>query len=153
MEVPENFYNLVAKRHMQVTKATEEEATEPEKMLDDKVEGVPATEQLYYSDQYMKEFDSRVLKTTGDGFVVLERTCFYPEGGGQPADHGFLLFSGLTAEVVEVLKVGKVIVHKIIGSLPAEGAVVRGMLDWDRRYALMKAHTATQSLRLLNNTR
>jgi alanyl-tRNA synthetase len=143
VEVPENFYNLVAKRHLQATKATEEEANEPEKMLDDAVEGVPATDQLYYSDQYMKEFDARVLKITENGFVVLERTCFYPEGGGQPADHGFLLFSGLTAEVVEVRKVGKVIVHKIIGSLPAEGTVVRGMLDWERRYALMKAHTAT----------
>ena len=143
VEVPENFYNLVAKRHLQATKATEEEANEPEKMLDDAVEGVPATDQLYYSDQYMKEFDARVLKITENGFVVLERTCFYPEGGGQPADHGFLLFSGLTAEVVEVRKVGRVIVHKIIGSLPAEGTVVRGMLDWERRYALMKAHTAT----------
>jgi alanyl-tRNA synthetase len=133
----------VAKRHLQATKATEEEANEPEKMLDDAVEGVPATDQLYYSDQYLKEFDARVLKITENGFVVLERTCFYPEGGGQPADHGFLLFSGLTAEVVEVRKVGRVIVHKIIGSLPAEGTVVRGMLDWERRYALMKAHTAT----------
>jgi alanyl-tRNA synthetase len=112
-------------------------------MLDDAVEGLPATEQLYYSDQYMKEFDAKVLKTTKDGFIVLDRTCFYPEGGGQPADHGFLLFSGLTAEVVEVQKVGKVIVHKSTGSLPAKGTVIRGMLDWERRYALMKAHTAT----------
>jgi alanyl-tRNA synthetase len=91
----------------------------------------------------MKEFDATVLKTTDDGFVVLDRTCFYPEGGGQPADHGFLVFSGLTAEVVDVRKVGKVIVHKIVGSLPAEGSAVTGMLDWERRYALMKAHTAT----------
>jgi alanyl-tRNA synthetase len=143
VEVPENFYNLVAKRHMQATKTTEEQETKPEKMLDDAVEGLPATEQLYYSDQYMKEFDAKVLKTTKDGFIVLDKTCFYPEGGGQPADHGFLLFSGLTAEVVEVQKVGKVIVHKITGSLPAKGTVVRGMLDWERRYALMKAHTAT----------
>jgi alanyl-tRNA synthetase len=141
--IPENFYNLVAKRHMQATKATEEEETKPEKMLDDAMEELPATEQLYYANQYMKEFDARVLKTTTDGLIVLDRTCFYPEGGGQPADHGFLLFSGLTAEVVEVRKVGKVIVHKIIGSLPAEGTVVRGILDWERRYALMKAHTAT----------
>jgi alanyl-tRNA synthetase len=143
LTIPENFYNLVAKRHMQATKATEEEETKPEKMLDAAVEGLPATEQLYYADQYMKEFDAKVLKTTKDGFIVLDRTCFYPEGGGQPADHGFLLFSGLTAEVVEVQKVGKVIVHKSTGSLPAKGTVIRGMLDWERRYALMKAHTAT----------
>ena len=47
------------------------------------------------------------------------------------------------AEVIDVKKVGKVIVHKVVGSLPTEGSVVRGLLDWERRYALMKAHTAT----------
>jgi alanyl-tRNA synthetase len=74
----------------------------------------------------------------------LERTYFYPEGGGQPADHGFLTFGNAKAEVVDVRKVGRVILHKIKGSpAPKEGAVVKGMLDWDKRYALMKAHTAT----------
>src|SRR3990172_5736708 len=142
VEVPENFYALVAKRHMHATKPAEDE-NETQKALEHATEGFPATEQLYYTDAYLKEFDAKVLKTTKDGFVVLDRTCFYPEGGGQPADHGFLVFSGLTAEVVDVRKVGKVIAHKIVGSLPTKGDVIKGMLDWDRRYALMKAHTST----------
>jgi alanyl-tRNA synthetase len=143
VEIPENFYALVAKRHMQASKSTEEEETQTEKSLEAAVEGLPATEQVYYAEPYTKEFDARVLKVTADGNVVLDRTCFYPEGGGQPADHGFLTFYELTAEVVDVVKVGKVIVHKVVGSLPAEGSVVRGILDWNRRYSLMKAHTAT----------
>jgi alanyl-tRNA synthetase len=143
VEIPENFYALVAKRHLQASKPTEEEATEAEESLESLVEGLPATDQLYYSEPYAKEFDARVLKVTGDGYVILDRTCFYPEGGGQPADHGFLVFHEKTAEVQSVAKVGKVIVHKVVGSLPTEGAFVKGLLDWDRRYALMKAHTAT----------
>jgi alanyl-tRNA synthetase len=92
----------------------------------------------------MKEFDAKVLKVINSQYVVLERTYFYPEGGGQPADHGFLTFGKAKAEVVDVRKVGRVILHKIKGSsVPKEGTVVKGMLDWDKRYALMKAHTAT----------
>jgi alanyl-tRNA synthetase len=74
----------------------------------------------------------------------LDRTCFYPEGGGQPADHGFLAFGKAKAEVVDVQKIGRVIVHKLKdSSVPKEGATVKGFLDWEKRYALMKAHTAT----------
>lgn len=143
VEIPENFYALVAKRHMQASKPAEDEEAKTEKSFEALVEHLPATEQIYYADPYEKEFDAKVLKVTSEGYVVLDKTCFYPEGGGQPADHGFLFFHGLPAEVVEVSKVGKVIVHRIIGSLPSEGNLVRGRLDWDRRYALMKAHTAT----------
>ena len=142
VDIPDNFFALVAKRHMQASKPAEEEA-KAEESLETEVQGLPATEQHYYAEPYAKEFDAQVLKITSSGHVVLDRTCFYPEGGGQPADHGFLTFYELTAEVVDVVKVGKVIVHKITGSLPKEGMVVRGLLDWDRRYALMKAHTAT----------
>jgi alanyl-tRNA synthetase len=144
VEVPENFYALIANRHTQATKPVEEEETKAEATLETAVAKLPPTEQLYYADAYMKEFDAKVLKVINSQYVVLERTCFYPEGGGQPADHGFLTFGNAKAEVVEVRKVGRVILHKIKGSsVPKEGAVVKGMLDWDKRYALMKAHTAT----------
>jgi alanyl-tRNA synthetase len=143
VDIPENFYALIAKRHMQASKPAEEEEAQAEKSLEDEARGLPATELQYYAEPYAKEFEARVLKVTNNGHVVLDKTCFYPEGGGQPADHGFLTFYELTAEVVDVVKVGKVIVHKVIGSLPKEGFVVRGILDWNRRYALMKAHTAT----------
>jgi len=144
VEVPDNFYALIANKHTQATKPVEEEETKAEETLETAVENLPLTEQLYYADAYMKEFDAKVLKIINSQYVVLERTCFYPEGGGQPADHGFLTFGDAKAEVVDVRKVGRVIVHKIKGSVtPKEGGVVKGMLDWDKRYALMKAHTAT----------
>jgi len=143
VEIPENFYALIAKRHMQVTKAVEEE-TEVEQTLEAAVEKLPLTEQIYYTDQYMKEFEAKVLKVIDSEYVVLDRTCFYPEGGGQPADHGFLLFDNVKVEVVDVQKVGRVIAHRIkSSSAPRKGATVKGVIDWDKRYGLMKAHTAT----------
>ena len=77
-------------------------------------------------------------------YVVLDRTCFYPEGGGQPADHGWLIIGDAKYDVVDTQKIGKVIIHKL-GSAPnfKEGAIVHGVLDWPRRYSLMKAHTVT----------
>jgi alanyl-tRNA synthetase len=148
VEIPENFYALIAKRHMQVTEPVEEKA-EAEQTLETAAEKLLPTEQVYYVDQYMKEFEAKVLKVIDSEYVVLDKTCFYPEGGGQPADHGFLLFDDVKAEVVDVQKVGRVIVHKLLFNpsmrtpIPKEGDVIRGILDWDKRYALMKAHTAT----------
>jgi alanyl-tRNA synthetase len=143
VEIPENFYALIAKRHMQMTKPAEEE-TKAEQTLEAAVETLPPTEQLYYAEPYAKEFGAKVLKLINSEYVVLDKTCFYPEGGGQPADHGFLMFGDAKAEVVDVQKVGRVIVHKIKGSsVLSEGAAVKGVIDWDKRYGLMKAHTAT----------
>ncbi|MEM2385985.1 MAG: alanine--tRNA ligase, partial [Candidatus Bathyarchaeia archaeon] len=142
VEIPENFYGLVAGRHMQASKLTE--IVKHEKWIEDEVVNLPETEELYYKDQYMTAFEAKVIKAFGDKYVVLDKTCFYPEGGGQPADTGFLEFDGGSAEIVDVQKIGKVIVHKVgRGVLPKEGSVVRGVIDWDRRYALMKSHTAT----------
>jgi alanyl-tRNA synthetase len=141
-DVPENFYALIAERHMQTSKQTEE--VEAEKWLETEVAGLPETEALYYRDQYMKEFEAKVLKVIRNEYAVLDKTCFYPEGGGQPADSGYLMFDGERVEVVDVQKVGKVIVHKIRGGVvPKEGATVKGAIDWDKRYSLMKSHTAT----------
>ncbi|MEM2688520.1 MAG: alanine--tRNA ligase [Candidatus Bathyarchaeia archaeon] len=141
--VPENFYALIAERHMQAQKPAEEATTE--KWLEDEVAGIQETEALYHKDQYMREFEAKVLKVIGGGeYVILDKTCFYPEGGGQPSDSGWLFFKDGKAEVLDVKKVGKVIVHKISGEkAPLEGAIVKGVIDWDKRYALMKAHTAT----------
>jgi alanyl-tRNA synthetase len=144
VEVPENFYALIAKRHMQAAKPVEEEEAQAEETLEKVAEQLPATEQLYYADTYMREFDAKVLKIINGKYVVLDKTCFYPEGGGQPADHGWLAFGTSKFDVVDVQKIGKVMVHKL-GASPSfkEGSSVHGVLDWDRRYALMKAHTVT----------
>jgi alanyl-tRNA synthetase len=145
VEIPENFFSLVANRHMQADKPSEEEEAKAEHTLEVAVEGLPTTEQLYYVDAYMREFDAKVLKVVNEEFVVLDRTCFYPEGGGQPADHGHFAYDGgVQAEVVDVQKVGRVILHKIkTENLPKEGSTVHGVLDWEKRYSLMKAHTGT----------
>jgi alanyl-tRNA synthetase len=142
VEVPDNFYTLIAQRHMQVSKPVEEEVAS-EEWLKKAVAELPPTEPLYYKDQYMKEFDAKVLKVVQDEFVVLDRTCFFPEGGGQPPDTGHIRFDGKTAEIIDVQKVGTVIVHKIKDDAPREGQKVKGTIAWDKRYSLMKNHTAT----------
>ncbi|MCX8150302.1 MAG: alanine--tRNA ligase [Candidatus Bathyarchaeota archaeon] len=145
VDIPENFFSLVAKRHMQANKLAEDEQTQVEHSLASAVEGLPPTEQLYYTDTYMREFEATILKIINNEFIVLNRTCFYPEGGGQPADHGYFAYDGgVRAEVVDVQKIGKVILHKIkTETLPKIGSTVQGILDWEKRYALMKAHTGT----------
>ncbi|MGA2386681.1 MAG: alanine--tRNA ligase [Candidatus Bathyarchaeia archaeon] len=144
VEVPENFYALIAKRHMQASKPAEEEETQAEKNLIKETEQLPATEPLYYADVYMREFDAKVLKIINGVYVVLDRTCFYPEGGGQPADHGWLTAGDARYDVVDTQKIGKVIVHKLgSASTFKEGSTVHGTLNWERRYSLMKAHTVT----------
>ncbi len=144
VEVPENFYALIANRHMQAPKPVEEEEAKSEQMLEKVAEQMPATEQLYYTDVYQKEFDAKVLKIINGIYIVLDKTCLYPEGGGQPTDQGWLGVGDIKLKVVDVQKIGKVIVHKL--ATPAtfkEGSTVHGVVDWDRRYSLMKAHTVT----------
>ncbi|MCW4025081.1 MAG: alanine--tRNA ligase [Candidatus Bathyarchaeota archaeon] len=143
VDVPENFYALIAQRHMNAQKPMEKEEAKTEETLKTQVAELPPTEQLYYTDSYQKEFTSKVIKII-DNNVVLESTCFYPEGGGQPADHGKLIFNDACFDVVDVQKIGKVIIHTL-NTKPdfPEGATVKGILDWERRYALMRAHTVT----------
>jgi alanyl-tRNA synthetase len=144
VEVPENFYALIANRHMQAPKPVEEEESKAEQTLKGAAETLPATEMMYYSDVYMREFDAKVQKVVGGVYVVLDSTCFYPEGGGQPCDLGWLEAGGKRFDVVDVQKIGKVIVHKLGSTLSfKEGSTVHGILDWERRYQLMKSHTVT----------
>ncbi len=144
VEVPENFYALIANRHMQAPKPVEEEEAQAEQTLQKAAEQLPGTEQLYYSDVYQKEFDAEVLKIINGTYVVLDKTCLYPEGGGQPTDQGWLTSGDAKFDVIDVQKIGKVIMHKL--KSPAtftEGSTVHGTIDWERRYSLMKAHTVT----------
>ena len=143
VEIPENFYALIAQRHMQISKPKEEQAS-MEESLERETAELPETEKIYYTDSYMKEFEAKVLKVINGEYVVLDKTCFYPEGGGQPADNGYLFFDDAKVEVVDAQKVGRVIVHKVKGkTVPKEGSKIKGVIDWDKRYSLMKSHTAT----------
>lgn len=143
-EIPENFYALLAERHMQSPSAKQCKEAEAYEGLEAEVRDLPETEPLYYRDPYVTKFEAKVLKVIKDKYVVLDKTCFYPEGGGQPADRGCLLHEGVKMNVVDVQKIGRVILHRVEGNVPIrEGDVVIGVIDWDRRYALMKSHTAT----------
>jgi misacylated tRNA(Ala) deacylase len=107
------------------------------------------TELLYQTDSYTKEFDARlasVLQT--ERAVTLDRTAFYPGGGGQPCDFGTLTVDGVTYPVNKVKKQGEDLLHILGGDepLPSEGAAAYGSLDWRRRYQLMRTHTALHIL-------
>ncbi|RJS84163.1 hypothetical protein CW702_02830 [Candidatus Bathyarchaeota archaeon] len=141
--IPENFYSLVAERHIKTPKLPRR-TTKLE--IEEKVSDLPETESLYYKDQYMAEFDAKVLRVLEGKTVVLDKTAFYPEGGGQPSDKGYLQFRGQKCRVLNVQKVGKVILHEIEGPPPMEGETVHGIIDWDRRLSLMRHHTATHLL-------
>ncbi len=97
------------------------------------------TELLHMKDCYIREFQAKVVRA-GDGFVVLDRTAFYPEGGGQESDTGFLVVNGEKIRVLKVEKKGEV-VHRV-ESVILEGSFVEGFVDWDQRYARMRMHTA-----------
>jgi len=141
VEVPEDFYTMVAERHVQAPRMQEVEKV---KGLEAKVSDLPTTVLLYYEDAYLREFEAKVLCVMDNQYIVLDRTAFYPEGGGQPADHGSLKFDSKSVEVVNVQKVGNVIVHVVKGSLLVKiGSKMKGSIDWERRSSLMKHHTAT----------
>ncbi|HUV60703.1 MAG TPA: alanyl-tRNA editing protein, partial [Thermoplasmata archaeon] len=101
------------------------------------------TEILYMKDaesNYIREFDARVI-ARGFDHVVLDRTAFYAVGGGQPSDTGTLSWAGGRAAVREVTKKGQ-IEHHLVQNPDTVPDEVRGTLDWDRRYAHMRMHTA-----------
>ena len=102
------------------------------------------TEALYAEDAYLREFEATVLAVDAEGRrVALDRTIFFPGGGGQPHDLGAL--AGLPVE--SVARDGELVWHALGGGvLPVEGDRVEGQLDWERRHALMRTHTALHVL-------
>lgn len=99
------------------------------------------TELLYLGDAYLCDVQATVAAVDGDR-VTLDRTVFYPTGGGQPHDTGTLG----DARVVDVRKEGDEVWHVLEGPVPEVGSTVRGRIDWDRRHALMRTHTALHVL-------
>jgi misacylated tRNA(Ala) deacylase len=107
------------------------------------------TELLYQSDSYLKSFEAVVTGVdAGNRAVTLDRTAFYPGGGGQPADSGILRSDGRVYPVKRARKDGDRVLHLIEGDepLPAPGAAVTGEINWERRYQLMRTHTAMHIL-------
>lgn len=101
------------------------------------------TELLFQTDSYLRDFDATVRRTLPEEkAVVLDRTAFYPGGGGQPNDVGAMNGQAVT----KVRKAGEDVLHMLDGELPAVGSAVHGIVDWDRRYKLMRTHTAMHIL-------
>jgi len=104
------------------------------------------TQLLYQTDAYLKEFTARVAAAEGNA-VALDRTAFYATGGGQPHDTGTLSDGERAWQVTEVRKQGDDVWHTLQGDgLPNLGAELRGSIDWERRYKLMRTHTALHLL-------
>ena len=101
------------------------------------------TELLYQTDSYLRDFEALVTAVSpDDAAIALDRTAFYPGGGGQPCDLGTL--DGLA--VTKVRKAGDQVWHHIVGGLPPQGQRVHGSIDWERRHKLMRTHTALHVL-------
>ncbi len=102
------------------------------------------TELLYQTDSYLQTFNALITAVDASQHaIMLDRTAFYPGGGGQPNDLGKLTAPGATFSVVKVQKAADGVLHILAGDapLPAEGTSVLGQLDWARRFPLMRTHT------------
>lgn len=100
---------------------------------------------LHMSDNYLQEFDATV-EAIGEDYVVLDRTAFYPEGGGQSTDYGTLTDGTRTVNVIEVRKIEGEVRHKLNESPFGAGTKVHGVIDWERRYENMRFHTCQHVL-------
>jgi misacylated tRNA(Ala) deacylase len=103
------------------------------------------TDNLAYTDAYARSTEARVLQAD-EGAVLLDRTVFYPGGGGQPPDTGWLRADPAAWRVTGARKVGDEIWHQVEGDPPPEGTAVVAELDWERRHALMRTHSALHVL-------
>jgi len=138
VEIPEDFYAELAARHAKAEKK--------EKETPDFVEKYPKTVKLYYDDPKLFEFEANVLGVE-NGYVILDKTAFYPESGGQDNDTGYFIFNGSKIEIVDVVEENGVVLHKVkkTGGIKAN-AVVKGVIDKKRRLRHMRHHSATHIL-------
>ncbi|WP_290623846.1 MULTISPECIES: alanine--tRNA ligase [unclassified Archaeoglobus] len=137
VEIPKDFYAELAARHSKAEKVQEAQI---------KLKGkYPKTEKLYYDDPTLFEFSAEVIGVEDD-YVILDRSAFYPESGGQDNDVGLLVTNGSKYEVVDVLEVDGVVLHKIKGAKPEKGTKVSGVIDPNVRWRHMRHHSATHVL-------
>lgn len=107
------------------------------------------THLLYQTDSYLRQFSAEVTAVNADLHgVVFDQTAFYPGGGGQAFDTGTLTYNGKTVPMLRIKRVDGALLHLLEESspLPETGTKVTGNLDWDRRYKLMRIHTAMHIL-------
>ncbi|PSG96413.1 alanine--tRNA ligase [Thermoplasmatales archaeon SW_10_69_26] len=139
IDLPDDFYRRVNQRHADADAAEIETGPEPPDL--------PETDRLYYDEATTRDFNATVLWVGEDpvdeGYgVILDQTGFYPEGGGQPADEGFLFAREEAIPVEDVQEWDGLVVHQVPEEIKV-GESVRGQVDWGRRQALTRNHTAT----------
>ena len=137
-EIPDDFDSQIADMH---SENEGEKPVSPLAKYAERIEKLPATEKAYYLYPEKMEFEASVLDVIED-YVVLNSTCFYPEGGGQPSDIG-VLEGNVSANVIEAVKYGDVILHKVSEPVFKAGDKVKGTLDEEHRRALMRHHSGT----------
>jgi len=130
-DIPATFYSKLSELHQSKKQKEQEQIS---------LEELPETELLYYGDD-PKEFDAKILKSF-DKYVVLDKTSFYPRGGGQEPDHGTIG----KFEVVDVVKHGNVVVHELKNGILEEGNTASCIIDSKRRDGITKNHTSTHIL-------
>ncbi len=146
VEVPENFYSLVASRHTGPVALAKQKEHELVGEVAEWANRFPETERVFHDNPYQRELEATVLGVMGK-YVVLDKTIFYPKAGGQENDTGVIEVDRKTVPVVMVYKTrGGVIVHELgerADNLLRPGQRIRCRIDWARRYRLMRHHTAT----------
>lgn len=133
IEVPEDFYSMVAED----TEKEEEEDREFD------IKKSFSTEKLYYRDEKQQSCEAEVIETVQGGWIVLDRTVFYPEGGGQEPDHGYIVAEDEKYRVEDVQSQGDVVLHRSQGHDLEVGDQVKAEIYWPRRKQLMQHHSAT----------
>ena len=103
------------------------------------------TELLFHDHSYLQEFEA-IVTTVADSGIELDRTTFYIGGGGQPSDLGVLNVDGRDYSVTGIKRDGGMLLHLVEGDRPGLGSRVSGRIDWERRYRLMRTHTALHIL-------
>jgi alanyl-tRNA synthetase len=144
LEVPDGFDALVAEQHLGDKDRKRIEATGWALEIAGRVEemAIPETKPIYLENEKIQDFEAVVLFSE-DNVVILDRTAFYAESGGQPADHGVIITSHTSHKVTDVQKVGPVIMHKVEGEPIRVGEIVQGKINFELRKAHMRHHTAT----------
>ncbi|MGB9729018.1 MAG: alanine--tRNA ligase [Thermoprotei archaeon] len=136
VETPNNFYSIISSKHLKPA---------PKIVREPDVNKFPVTRTLYYEDQYLRSFKAKIIGIVNNG-LIFDQTAFYPEGGGQISDTGIIKIGNEQIKIVNVQKYGHgVIVHYTDRKEIDKNLInqtIEGVIDWDRRLALMRHHTS-----------
>jgi alanyl-tRNA synthetase len=142
LNIPSDFYTRISSKHMgedNKKEIVEKEGADIAKKLED----LPSTRHLFYENIYDKEMEAEVIEVLDGTKIILDQTVFYAEGGGQISDQGVLLTGETEYSVIDVQSIEGVILHIVDRPGIMKGDYVHGVIDWERRMALMRAHTST----------